>query len=83
MRSRLFHAVIAGGFALATPLAACSSKNSDTPLTEATDASGDDADAYQPTPDADPPDADAGDAAEDAMDMDGGYDADSGWPPTK
>lgn len=68
MTSRLFHAVIAGGIALATPLSvsACSG---DSPSPTSTD-SGDDARSL--------PDTSGADAGHDA-----GGDADGGWPPTK
>lgn len=72
MRSRLFHAVIVGGLAIATPLAsgACSSDDSRGPTTvDAAGAGAADVDA----------DASAhGDGAHDAA-----FDADGGWPPTK
>jgi hypothetical protein len=92
MRSRLFHAVIAGGFALAAPLAieACASTHSSAdPAPEGAESGGDPSPATvdDARPDADDGGAgdasDGGDAGADAMVMDAGPDADAGWPPTK
>lgn len=69
MRSRLFHAVIVGGLAIAAPLAsgACSSDDSRGPAAVDAGAADVDGDA-----------GGHGDGAHDAA-----VDADGGWPPTK